>query len=100
MKKVLINGLYLWQFDTLSDQGCVKHFVTERNTRPEEENFTLSYSSLPDQEIIHRNRRLLASALGVKAEHLFMPRQVHKTRIVNVTRSTQKNELIEKIIKK
>lgn len=95
MKKVLINGLYLWQFDTLGNHDSVRHFVTDRNTRPDEDNFTLSYSSSPDQQKINHNRGLLASALGVEADHLFMPRQVHKTRIVNVSRNTHKDELVD-----
>ncbi|HEX5167550.1 MAG TPA: peptidoglycan editing factor PgeF [Cyclobacteriaceae bacterium] len=95
MKKVLINGLYLWQFEKLGAHTPVKHFVTDRNTRPNENDFTLSFSSSPDEEKILNNRKQLATSLGVNPNYLFMPRQVHKTRIVDVHRNTDKNELVD-----
>lgn len=95
MRKVTIYDLHLWQFDLLESEPAVRHFVTDRGSFPRGKEFTLSYSSSPDREEIRKNRALLAKAMGVPESHLFFPSQVHKTRIVNVTRNTPKEELME-----
>ena len=95
MKNVIRNGLSLWEFDSLSAQPGIRHFVTDRNTNPDGEPFTLSYSSTPDRELVVNNRRLLANAMLVDERALYLPSQVHKTRIVHVTPSTTKEELQE-----
>jgi YfiH family protein len=95
MKRALINDLHLWQFEGLGNENSVKHFVTDRNTVTTKKGFTLSYSSLPDKNEIKENRRLLASAMGIKEHGLFFPSQVHKTRIVHVSSQTTKDELME-----
>jgi YfiH family protein len=95
MKKVSIRGLDLWQFDGLAKETSIKHFVTDRTSHNSTKEFTLSYSSLPDREEIQQNRDLLATAMGVKNSHLFFPSQVHKTKIVHVTRETTKEEVSE-----
>lgn len=59
------------------------------------EPFTLSYSSTPDRALVVNNRRLLAEAMKVNEHALFLPSQVHKTRIVHVTPTTTKDELKE-----
>lgn len=95
MEKRSFKGLQLWQFNNLSQQTAIHHFVTDRNTNSREGEFTLSFSSSPDREMIRRNRTLLANALGISPDHLVFPSQIHKTRIVNVTRETAKEELME-----
>src|SRR5688572_1436575 len=95
MKKKSINGLYLWQFENFSQQPLIRHFVTDRYSHSRENEFTLSFSSLPDKTIIHENRARLAGALGIEHTDLFFPSQVHKTRIVHVTKETAKEELME-----
>lgn len=95
MKKIQINGLHLWQFESLEKESQIKHFVTDRNTRSNGKEFTLSYSSLPDKEEVRKNRHLLSSAMGIPHTQLYFPSQVHKTRIVTVTPSTSKEELME-----
>jgi polyphenol oxidase len=95
MEKVLINDLSLWQFDILINDISIKHFVTDRNSRKGEKEFTLSYSSLPDRNEILQNRIALADAIGIAESHLYFPSQVHKTKIVNVTRHTSKEEVLE-----
>jgi YfiH family protein len=94
MQRISINGLNLWQFKNLSGIPTIKHFVSERTAASERE-FTLSYSSSPDKEFVKSNRAKLSQALGIQPEKLVMPSQVHKTRIVNVTSSTSKDELME-----
>lgn len=94
MQRISINGLNLWQFKNLSGIPTISHFVSERTAAPERE-FTLSYSSSPDKDFVRSNRAKLSHALGIQPEKLVMPSQVHKTRIVNVTSSTQKEELLE-----
>jgi polyphenol oxidase len=95
MKKVSINGLELWQFESFEKESGINHFVTERHSAPAGKEFTLSYSSSPDREIIRNNRHLLAKAMGISDEQLFLPSQVHKTKIVLVTHNTAKEELMD-----
>jgi len=95
MRNVVRNGLSLWEFDLIAAQRGIRHFVTDRNTNPQGEPFTLSYSSTPDRSLVVGNRRLLANAMRVDEHALFLPSQVHKTRIVHVTPSTTKEELQE-----
>jgi len=95
MKKVTINELDLWQFDILGKEAGINHFVTDRNSARAEKEFTLSFSSSPDQAEILANRSLVASAMSVPDVNLFMPSQVHKTNIVYVTKDTAREELLE-----
>jgi polyphenol oxidase len=94
MKRATINEVHLWQFDRLSAEPAIRHFVTDRSSGGDGE-FTLSYSSTPDKEAVRHNRARVAVALGIPAAHLFLPSQVHKTRIVEVTADTTKEELME-----
>jgi YfiH family protein len=93
MEKILISGLYLWQFEQLKKESSLRHFVTDRNTNPDGNEFTLSYSSLPHRSEIKNNRDLLAKAMGIDDEHLYMPSQIHETRILHVKTGTPKTEL-------
>ncbi len=95
MKNILIKDLDLWQFDSLVNDTSVRHFVTDRNSRKHEKEFTLSYSSVPDRNEILKNRIALAEAMGISESNLYFPSQVHKTKIVNVTRQTSKDEVLE-----
>lgn len=95
MERILVNGLHLWRFGILGKEKDITHFITERNSNPNGNEFTLSFSSLDDKEEIRRNRRLLAGALGIREAQLFFPSQVHKTRIVHVTPQTTKEDLME-----
>lgn len=87
--------LDLWFFDNLSKQSGIKHFVTDRRARPEGKEFTLSYSSVPDRNEVVENRALLSQALGISPNQLYLPSQVHKTRIVRVTSSLDRSELAD-----
>jgi polyphenol oxidase len=95
MNKVHINGLNLWQFENLKSETGVKHFVTDRSSHENEKEFTLSFSSSPFREEIIENRKRVASSLGISDLQLYFPSQVHQTRIVNVTASTSRDELME-----
>lgn len=95
MKKIPINGLELWQFKSLAKQPSIQHFVTDRSSYSSENEFSLSLSSSPDRTIILRNRGLLASSMGIEDSELYFPSQVHKTRILHVTRNTVRDELME-----
>jgi YfiH family protein len=79
----------------LTRQPGVSHFVTDRSSDGVEKEFTLSLSSTPDKDSVYNNRAKLASAMGVSTSQLYLPSQVHKTRIVNVNGQTQKEELQE-----
>lgn len=95
MKRVSANNVYLWKFDSLSNEEGIDHFVTERHSSDSDTEFTLSYSSSPDKELIRRNRHTLAIAMGVDESRLVLPSQVHKTRIVNVTSQTTKEDVMD-----
>ena len=95
MKNIQISDLSLWQFEGLGKEESIQHFVTDRTSNYTGKEFTLSYSSSPDREGVKRNREMLAAAMGIEPRHLFFPSQVHKTRIVTVTRHTSKDELME-----
>jgi polyphenol oxidase len=95
MKKVNKEGITIWQFENLSGQTGIDHFVSERKSNTEGPEFTLSLSSSRDKGMIHTNRQLLATAMNVDVTKLFFPSQVHLTRIVNVTNATSKEELME-----
>ncbi|AHM62281.1 YfiH family protein [Flammeovirgaceae bacterium 311] len=90
-----MNGLRLWQCESLSKEAAVKHFITDRSTAEEGKEFTLSYSSSPDREEIQTNRSRLAAAMGVGEHQLYLPSQVHKTNITRVSSHTEKQELME-----
>src|SRR5690349_23339799 len=95
MKNIRVKDLQLWQFENLGREVGIRHFVTDRNSYPNGKEFTLSYSSSPDRDFIQRNRNLLADAMSVTPSELFMPSQVHLTRIVNVARTTSKTDLLD-----
>lgn len=97
MNRIRVNGLSLWQFNSLRIEPGVQHFVTERGPAEgsSRKEFTLSYSSSPNREEIQTNRSLFAAALGVPGDCLFFPSQVHQTRVVKVSSATLKEELLE-----
>lgn len=95
MQKKIHDSLALWEFESLSSLPELRHFVTDRHSFREDEEFTLSYSSTPDREAVRQNRARVALAMGVEANRFFMPSQVHKTRIVRVTPDTTTVELMD-----
>lgn len=95
MQIVKFRNLQLWQFDNLAKENSINHFVTGRNSNPDGSEFTLSLSSTPDKDLVRSNRVLLAEAMGVNASELYLPSQIHKTRIVNITTNTPREELID-----
>ena len=95
MKNVQVKALRLWQFDSLIKETSIKHFVTDRSSRQTGKDFTLSYSSVPDRNEVLQNRILLAEAMNIPESNLYFPSQVHKTKIVNITRQTLKDEVFE-----
>ncbi len=95
MNRTLIGDLNLWEFESLAKEDSIKHFVTDRTGLHKGTEFTLSYSSTPDRDAVVANRNLLALAMGVRENELYLPSQVHKTKIVEVTRRTKKEDLME-----
>src|SRR5687768_1626744 len=93
MRQEIINGLWLWQFENLSKEKGIKHYVSDRNTIRNGKEFTLSLSSTPDKELVINNRRMLAETLGVLHTRSFYPSQVHETKIHRVTSDTKKEDL-------
>jgi polyphenol oxidase len=95
MNRIQKNGLFLWEFEQLATEPGISHFVTDRHSNPEGDEFTLSFSSDPDKEKIRSHRRLLAKTMGIHEAKLVFPSQIHKTRIVVVTDETTKDELAD-----
>ncbi|MEP6736276.1 MAG: peptidoglycan editing factor PgeF [Chryseolinea sp.] len=95
MKQVNQGGLKLWEFDSFAGEEGITHFVTDRDSGNDGIAFTLSYSSTPDKAAVARNRKRVAESMGTTEDRFFLPSQVHKTRIVHVTSSTTKAELLE-----
>src|SRR5689334_17768287 len=95
MKKLHINGLALWQFESLGQEDAIQHFVSDRSSHSPEKEFTLSFSSSPDKAFIQENRSLLAVAIGIEQDRCYLPSEIPKTRIANVTGSTAKYEPLE-----
>lgn len=95
MKRVEVNGISCWQFENLSAEPSIRHFVTDRRSANAGNDFTLSFSSSENKEMIRSNRNALAKAMGVEISGLIFPSQVHSNRIVHVTSGTSKNELME-----
>jgi YfiH family protein len=95
MKKIHLSDLDLWQFENLSGEKNVNHFVSDRNAFPKRNDFTLSLSSSPDKDFVATNRSLVATSMSIESNKLFFPSQVHQTRIVNVTSNTEKDELLD-----
>ncbi len=93
MKRQLINGLFLWQFENLSAENKIRHYVSERNTEGNE--FTLSLSSSPDKEMVRVYRSKIGEALGVRPHQMYFPSQVHGTNIITVTSHTTREELMD-----
>ena len=93
MRQIQAGKLKLWQFDNLAVQKGINHFVTARNSHGD--NFTLSLSSTNDKDFVRGNRALVAEAMGVDSTALFLPSQVHKTRIVNVETNTPREDLLD-----
>jgi polyphenol oxidase len=95
MERCQINNLHLWQFGNLGSEKNIHHFVTDRLSGVDGNEFTLSYSSHPDREFVKSNRTMLAQSIGIPLDRLFFPSQVHKTRILKVTPRTTNAELME-----
>lgn len=95
MEMVRVNGLHLWQFDQLGKVAGIRHFVTDRDSYADGREFSLSLSSSPDKETIRGNRGELARAMDVPTGQLYFPSQVHGTNIVEITRSTRPDHLLE-----
>jgi polyphenol oxidase len=94
MKQVNIDRLKLWQFEQLAGEPRIRHFVTDRSSGGDYE-FTLSLSSTPDREFVKANRHLLAKALGISEAQLFLPSQVHGTKVVYVTPEIERSQLMD-----
>src|SRR5688500_9800877 len=93
MKEIERGQLRLWEFENLHREPSIRHFVTGRKTLGE--SFTLSLSSTPDKTAVQNNRKALAVALNISPERLVFPSQIHKTRIVQVSGSTTKDDVAD-----
>ncbi len=95
MKKVSLTPLQIWQFENLRLQANVNHFVSDRNSNPQRNDFTLSLSSSPDKDFVRHNRLMISQAMGIDRDKLFLPSQVHETKIVNVNSQTRRELLLD-----
>jgi hypothetical protein len=95
MQLVTHRGLDLWQFEGLADEKAIRHFITSRRVPQSANEFTLSYSSTPNRDLVEQHRKKLAEAIGVTASNLFIPSQVHGTNIAVVNTETVKDDIME-----
>jgi polyphenol oxidase len=95
MRKIHLGALDLWQFDNLSHEKAIGHFVSDRNAVQGRNDFTLSLSSSPDKDFVKNNRSMVANAMSIDNSKLFFPSQVHQTRIVNVDSNTDRSTLTD-----
>lgn len=95
MQQVQSGQLLLWQFDSFTKASGIRHFVTDRHSKGPDSAFTLSYNSTPHQEEVRQNRQLLAEAMGIEEARLYLPSQVHKTRVQRVGSHTPKEALLD-----
>jgi len=95
MVRKQIGALFLWQFNQLGAEPAINHFVSDRHSLKDTDEFTLSFSSHPNRDLISANRAHVANAMGIPANHLYLPSQVHQTRIVQVNASTSKEDLLD-----
>lgn len=94
MNRTLVNNLHLWQFGNLARENAIDHFVTDRSSLNGPE-FTMSLSSTPDRDLVTSNRKYVAEAMNVPEDRLYLPSQVHGTRIVNVDSDIKREMLME-----
>ncbi len=88
MKLVKKKQLRLWQLEHFGSGDAIDHFVTERHSFSDEEEFNISFSTSPDPAVVRKHRALLAEAMGVSEDRLFLPKQVHADHIVRVNAMT------------
>jgi len=94
MNRIQAADLELWQFPRWQQEAGLVHFVSDRHSGGAGSEFTLSLSSTPDQEVVRSNRARVAAALGLPANQLFFPSQVHETKVVRVTSATTAHDLL------
>jgi polyphenol oxidase len=82
-----VGDLKFWLFSELSKEKYVTHFVSDRKSF-DEADFNLSYSTSPDPILVTENRTLVAKYMGVTFDTLYIPKQVHKDRILKVDDKT------------
>jgi hypothetical protein len=90
----VIGNLRLWQFAKLLETKNTIHFVSDRKAF-DDTDFNLSYSTSPDPIIVKENRSLLAKAMGVTYETLYIPKQVHQDHVLKVDDKTTAAALAE-----
>jgi polyphenol oxidase len=93
-EKKNIGNLQLWQFRRLSEEKNINHFVSDRKSF-DDVDFNLSYSTSPDPNLVKVNRTLLAKAMGLNFDQLYIPRQVHKDQVLKVDVTTTVDALDE-----
>lgn len=82
------NGVRFYQAWNLQESGLVKHGFSTRTggVSPEPyESLNLGLGTDDDPSNVIANRRAFASALGIDADRIIVPRQGHGTRVVRVS---------------
>ncbi|HVD99599.1 MAG TPA: peptidoglycan editing factor PgeF [Cytophagaceae bacterium] len=96
MKKQTLNNLPLWQFENLSAEKNIRHFVSGRDGGYSEGSLgglNLSYKVGDNPEHVQKNRALLANAFSVSADKLIFPVQTHSNYIKTVTEKITPEDL-------
>jgi YfiH family protein len=96
MFKIQQKDLPLWQFENLSVQKDIRHFVSCREggfSKGAMGSLNLSFKVGDDATLVSKNRNKLAEAFDVSPDKLIFPVQTHSSHVKIVTKDTKPEEL-------
>lgn len=101
MQQIFFSSLHLWQFDLLSSERNIMHFVSGRGggvTPGEMGSLNLSFNVGDEAGNVQENRERLAKALGILSQNLIFPIQTHSLNIKHVQTGKESLEETDAII--
>ncbi len=96
MFKIQQKDLPLWQFENLSTQKDVQHFVSGRDggfSKGAFGSLNLSFKVGDETELVSKNRNKLAEAFNISPDKLIFPVQTHSSHVKIVTSTTRPEDL-------
>lgn len=95
-----LADIQVFQFDSLDQFPAITHFVTTRNGVNDSDaysSFNICHYTGDSDEAVAATRERLAEALGIDADRIVVPRQVHGDRI-GVVEHSSFNEEVDAVI--
>jgi polyphenol oxidase len=99
MERKIHNSLPLYHFNNLSRFNNIFHFVSSREggySTDEFSSFNLGFGTDEQEEIIIKNRNLLAESIGIKLEQLVFQYQIHSDKIEYISERQHKREFCQR----